>query len=212
MFMTAVTTMLLAVVAAFGQSPQAAAKHVVYSSNGSRVVIVRTNVAWPYATVLVHGGYMEGSPADDAALLFKHFSFGWQGLESLDFRCRLTSQVPSPQARTQLMRGMPAPRDRSACGNRNLVDAGPPAAIEAIRKSRDEPLVPAVIISGNFALVAWYGAGGGQNLLEKRAERWYLLADGGGLIDDAEMRAYGVPQAARCLFGSHDAKCAQHGS
>lgn len=162
-----------------------------------------TNVVGPYATVLVNGGYMEGSPADGAALLFKHFSFGWQGLESLAFRCRLDSQVTSPEARRQLMRGMPAPVDRPACGRRNLVDAGSLADIDAIRRSRaDEQFVPAVIISGNFALVGSYE---GEDLLRNRGNHWHLLADGGGILDESQMREYGVPRASWRLFGIEEA-------
>ncbi len=198
----------MAVLAAYAPTPQVAAQRIVYSFHGSKVVIVRTNIVGPYATVLVRGGYLEGSPAGDAGLLFKHFSFGWQGLESLNFRCRLTSQVNSPKARVGLMRGMPAPVDQSACGRKNLVDAGSRAAIEAIRRSRDEPFVPAVIIAGNFALVDWYGAGGGENLLKKRGNRWQLLAGGGGLLDATQMRKYGVPKTSSALFGIDEAKSA----
>jgi hypothetical protein len=206
--MIGVAALLMVIVTLHSSTPQAAARRVVYSSHGSKVVIVRTNIVGPYATVLIHGGYMEGSPAGDAALLFKHFSFGWQGLESLEFRCRLDSQVTSPTERPELMRGMPAPIDRSACGSRNLVDFGSPAGIDAIRRSRDEAFVPAVIVSGNFALVGWYGGGGGEDLLQKRGNRWHVVADGGGLLDVSQLRERGVPKASWRLFGIDEAKSA----
>ncbi len=200
-----VTTLLMALAPAYAPTPQSAALRIVYSSHGSKVVIVRTNIVGPYATVLVHGGYLEGSPAGDAALLFKHFSFGWQGLESLEFRCRLDSQVLSPQARRQLMRGMPVPIDKPACRRRNLVDVGSPAAIDALRSGRDEAFVSAVIIAGNLALVDLYG---GENLLQKHGNRWLVVAAGGGLLDVSQLREHGVPKASWHLFGIDEPKSA----
>jgi hypothetical protein len=199
--------MLLAASPAYAPTPQAAARRIVYSNNGSKIVIVRTNIVGPYATVLVHGGYMEGSRVDDAALLFKHFSFGWQGLESLNFRCLLDGQVTSPETRAQLMRGMPAPSEEHACGNRELVDVGAPAQIETLRREQFAPFVSSVVISGKYAMVQWYGAGGGQQLLQKQAGRWQRLIGGGGALGVTEMRKYGIPHAAWCAFGIFDAKC-----
>jgi len=49
------------------------------------VTITRTNIVGRYATVRVRGALIAGEPADDAAILLEHFSFGWQPIESLDF-------------------------------------------------------------------------------------------------------------------------------
>ncbi len=144
----------------------------------------------------------------DAAFLIKHFSFGWQGIESLDFRCRLDSQVSSAQSRAQLLRGMPKPLSEASCRYEPPADFGPRADIEAIRQLQDLPLVPSVTVSGQYAIARWYGAGGGETLYRKTGGRWHALAGGGGALSVTEMWKYGVPPTAWCSLHVYRAKCA----
>ena len=82
---------LLAVVTlqTFSDTPEGAALQAVYGLE-QRPVVERMNVAGSYAAVLISGGMMEGAPIS-APILVEHFSFGWQALDLLNFRCRLQS-------------------------------------------------------------------------------------------------------------------------
>ncbi len=70
-------------------TPEGAARAAVYEAS-TAIRVVRVNVAGNFATVLMSGAMIEGSP-EDAPILLGKFPFGWQALESLDFTCRLRS-------------------------------------------------------------------------------------------------------------------------
>ena len=107
----------------------------------------------------------------------------------------------------ELMRGMPAPTDDFPC-SRVWADAGPPSQIESIRKQgKAGPLVPYVVVAGNFAVLEWYGAGGGKALLYFSNGRWNTIVRGGGDLSTDVARKHGVPESAWCPFGIPDAKC-----
>jgi hypothetical protein len=144
---------------------------------------------------------------DKAPLLLEHFSFGWQPLESLDFRCRLDVHDISAHDKDVLMRGMPESKDDRPCEVDGVRDRGPTAKVEALRRTMRGPLVPSVVVLGTFALGEWYGAGGGQKLFEWKMGRWHMLAGGGGALSSAQMRGFGVPKADWCRFGILDATC-----
>jgi hypothetical protein len=41
-----------------------------------------------------------------------------------------------------------------------------------VRRLMRGPLVPAVVVSGSWAIGEWYGAGGGETLFRRRDGRW----------------------------------------
>lgn len=69
------------------------------------------------------------------------------------------------------------------------------------------PLVPAVVVFGEWALGNWYGGGGGQSLYRKQRGQWLLVTSGGGAMGTEEMRKYGVPPSAWCKLRIYDPKC-----
>jgi len=208
--MVGVVTLLFALlVNYYASTPEAATRLVLYTTNGSALVIERVNVVGRYATVLARNGMMEGS-AEHVPILLQHFSFGWQPLESLDFRCRLDGHTLSPHDEDLLMRGMPKPQDDRPCSDDSRHDIGSPAVIEALRRQMG-PLVPYVVIVGDYAVGEWYGAGGGQTLFRRRAGRWRAIAGGGGALGFPEMREYGVPRTSWCAL-VFDPTCKDHPS
>ena len=193
----------------YAATPQKAALGALAAGRSARpMTVVRTNVAGRYATVLVRGARLEGAPVD-APILLERFSFGWQPLEMVNFRCRLQTHAISPRDQQRLMRGMPRPQtpppDR-VCGEDDN-DVGPPLQIEAVRRQMQGPFIPTVTVAGDFALGQWYGAGGGQSLFARRAGSWNRLTGGGGALGVTEMRRYHVPQSAWCTFRIYDAPC-----
>ena len=198
---------LLATVALhnYDATPQAAAIQAVSFGLKRPAIIRRMNVVGRYAVVLTSGGMMEGSTVS-APVLVQHFSFGWQALDLLNFRCRLESHELGRQIDALLMRGMPRPEDEWPCRARPN-DAGPTADVEAVRRLMHGPLVPYVAASGNWAMGEWYGGGGGESLYRKHEDHWQVVADGGGAMGVQEMRQYGVPPSDWCTFGIYNAKC-----
>jgi hypothetical protein len=103
------------------------------------------------------------------------------------------------------MKGMPAFESvRESCEGESA-DAGPPADIDAIRKTSREALVPRVVVSGAYAMADWYGGGGGEHFFRKAGSNWLLIGGGGGSAGASDLRALGVPDSASCAFGKVDA-------
>jgi hypothetical protein len=199
--------MLLAVVTlqTFGASPERAALQAVYGLKEPPVV-QRINVAGSYAAVLISGGMMEGSQVS-APILVQHFSFGWQALEVLNFRCRLESHGLSTQSETLLMRGMPEPKDERACGDEQK-DVGPPPDVSAVRRlMQGQKLIPYVVVSRDWAIGEWYGSGGGQTLFQRQNGTWHLVHGVGGVMSYDYLRAHGVPYEDACKFDVHGSPC-----
>ncbi len=186
-------------------TPQRAAVRIVSFGLKTPATVKHTNVIGRYAVVLTSGGMMEGSNVT-APILVEHFSFGWQPIDLLNFRCSLGSHDLTPRVDALLMRGMPKPQDDRPCRG-VLTDSGPRPDVEAVRRLMRGPLVPAVVVSGNWAIGEWYGAGGGETLFRRRDGRWSRTTGGGGAMGVQEMREYGVPRADWCSFGIYDAKC-----
>jgi hypothetical protein len=69
------------------------------------------------------------------------------------------------------------------------------------------PLVPAVVVAGDFAVGEWYGGGGGQQLFEKRDGHWRFVRGGGGQLGVASLRSSGVPEKLMCGLRAVDAAC-----
>ena len=184
---------------------QSAAIHAQYSEPKNPAVVRRVNVAGRYATVLTSGGRIEGELNTDAIFL-QHFSFGWQPLEVLNFRCSLEAHELKLAVERRLLSGMPEPKDDRPCRSEPR-DYGRRADVEAVRRIMRGPFVPYVVVSGDWALGEWYGAGGGEALYRKRDATWRLVEGGGGAMGVHEMRKNGVPQSAWCVFGILGAKC-----
>ena len=204
--------MLSALIAAvlmrsYAPTPQQAALKIVSFDVKIPPVVRRTNVAGRFAAVLTSGGMMEGAPVT-APILLEHFSFGWQPLDLLNGTCSLSSYGLPRQTKVALMREMPKLQDDGPCSGL-LRDSGPASDVQNVRSLMRGPLIPGVAVSGNWALGEWYGAGGGQSLYHKRARRWTLVTDGGGAMGVEEMREYGVPRAAWCVFRLYNARCAR---
>ncbi|HKU67063.1 MAG TPA: hypothetical protein VJP85_04725 [Candidatus Baltobacteraceae bacterium] len=190
----------------YAATPQRAVLHIVYPESKERPVVRRVNVVGSYATVLTSGGMMESTQVTEA-ILVQHFSFGWQPLDVLNAPCRLHHHALGRRAEVLLMRGMPklGRSDDRMC--EGLKDAGPRKDVESVRRQMDGPLVPEVIVSGDWAIGNWYGAGGGRSLWHKRDGEWRLVQGGGGDPDVSQMRAHGVPRADWCKFAIRGARC-----
>lgn len=191
----------------YAATPQRAALGAVGHGSGVSPVVVRLNVAGRYAAVLTKGGIMEGDRVTEP-ILVERFSFGWQPLEILEFRCRLTVHRLSPHVEAALMQRMPAMKSENVCGFRDRdEDAGPPAEVDAVRKLMSGPLVPRVAVSGVWAIGEWYGAGGGEKLYRRSGNGWTFIAGGGGAMGMPEMVEYRVPRSAWCVFRIYNARC-----
>ncbi len=173
--------------------------------------VVRVNVRGKFATVLFRGGYLEGAPPH-APILLEKFAFGWQPLESLDFRCRLDVHVSSPKDRRALMEAMPAPQPDKSANDCDPRDAGSGNGLisdqDAIRMQMQGPLVPYVAVARPYALADWYGAGGGQALFRWNAHGWRLIRSVGGALGADDMVQYGVPKQYWCALHVANAYCA----
>ena len=189
---------------AYAATPQAAAIQTVRIGLYKTPVVRRINVVGRYAAVLTGGGMMEGSKVAES-ILVEHFSFGWQPLDILNFRCRLTSHALGKRVNDMLMRGMPQMTPARGCDTRH--DAGPQSQVEAVRKMMRGPLVPFVIVSRKWAMGEWYGAGGGEQLFKSMNGAWHQVAGGGGAMSFSIVRAFGVPYDDACKFHIYDAKC-----
>jgi hypothetical protein len=192
----------------YGATPEAAARATFGAPPGKRIVIVRENVVGRFATVLMPAAIIEGSPAS-APILFERFAFGWQAIESLNFRCRLDGHGISPAAQVALLAGMPKPSDETACETGWNGDAGPREDILTIRLRENRLLIPSVRVVGDHALAEWYGGGGGEHVYRREGRAWHLIAGGGGAMGVADMIALGVPRAAMCPLGIYDAHCSK---
>jgi hypothetical protein len=188
---------------AYAATPQGAALGAMYSDPKKPAVVKRMNVAGSYATVLTSGGRIEGELVGEA-ILVKHFAFGWQPLDVLDDRCTLEAQQLGAKLDAALMTGMPAPKDDRPCRG-GFKDTGPSEDVESVRRLMPGPLVPYVLVSGDWAKGEWYGAGGGDALYHKRNGTWTLVENGGGAISVYYMKKFGVPQSAWCPLGIFDA-------
>jgi hypothetical protein len=188
MLFSALTTLLAAATMhAYAATAQGAAIGAMHADPKKPVLVKRINVVGAYAAVLTSGGRMEGDPVT-FAILVERFSFGWQALDALNFHCNLEAHRLGRLTDDALIEGMPKPKDDRPCKVALLRDAGPRDDIETVRQIMRGPLIPYVVVSGDWAMGEWYGGGGGA-------------------MGTHEMRKFGVPQSDWCKFGIYDAKC-----
>lgn len=125
---------------AYAATPAAAARAIACRSEAPRAVLVRIDTSGRFASVLLSGGIIEGSPLDKP-LLIERFSFGWQPLAALETMCDLQQYRLGAARDAALTRGMPPiPVTRGKCPA--LFDRGPNRDMQAIRKVMRGPLVP----------------------------------------------------------------------
>lgn len=202
--------MLLGLVAAiamhaYAATPERAVLQILAPAGKSSPIVRRVNRAGRYAMVWTSGGKMEGSSVT-VPIFLERFPFGWQPLFILTDRCFFDAQKFSTAISAKLLGRMLEKASEPHClGARR--DSGPPQDVDAIRKLMAGPLVPYVIVSRDWAIGEWYGAGGGQDLFHRNNRGWHFVAGGGGELGAVEMRAYGVPQDVWCRLGIRDAKC-----
>jgi hypothetical protein len=79
-------------------------------------------------------------------------------------------------------------------------DSGPSSEVMAFRQRATERLVPSVHVAGNYAVVNWYGMGGGQTLFHRANGKWTLLQGGGGAVGKEDMQRLHVPASAWCAL------------
>lgn len=182
-----------------GPSPEAAARH--YLMPGKNFRIVGTEVAGRFAVVRFTGALMEGETNWSDALLVERFPFGWQVVDTVRDAClRERGATPAELAKLQGSY-VPARRDPKDGPCSEVVDHGPAADVAAVRNAyRDPFVVTSVRVSGDYALLNWALAGGGQQLYARRGTTWKRVAGGGGAFSPGELRHEGVPVANACAL------------
>jgi len=142
---------------------------------------VRVTAATPhYAVVRFSGAVIESTPAS-GYLLAQKFSFGWQNIDLSTGNIVLT-----------------IPRNASRHG-----DVGPPADVEAVRAHAAgmAEIIPFVRVIDRYAVMQWWGWGGGENFYKKTAGGWKRFMGGGGSAIVGDLTAKGVPlQIAKALL------------
>lgn len=182
----------------FAATPERAALRAV--GFVSQPKVVRVNRAGRFATVLTRGGLMESQPVREP-IFVERFTRGWQALSTIYSQCDLRQMrtLVGDADATRLMSRMPAPTpDRASCVA--IGDSGSAADVVAVRAQMRGPLIPYVLVSRDWALGEWYGAGGGSSLFRRTGTRWTLVAGGGGSLDIDILRRHGVPLADACRF------------
>ena len=151
----------------YGQSPSQTIRMVFPSS-----VVLRVNVAPPYAIVSTRGEGPLFEPGSSTEFLLEHFYFGWQVLQTAEALCpRERGMTASDEHR--LLRGMPKVSDKNArCDS---LDRGPSQAVAEVRKLMYGPVVPYVRVASGYAYSVDFGDGGSCGLFHHEAGRWVLL-------------------------------------
>ena len=141
---------------------------------------------------------MESSPVNDP-ILIERFSFGWQPLEVVSDTCdkRFLDAVAGTEAAVKLLAGMQLAVPSEKC-EVFPIDRGSAVDVAAVRAQMRGPLIPYVLVSRDWALAQWYGAGGGDGLFHRVSGRWVRKGGGGGAMDIDILRAFGVPLADAC--------------
>ena len=81
-----------------------------------------------------------------------------------------------------------------------LHDIGPANDVTAVRSMmanlyHGRQIIGPVHVVKNYALATWWGFGGGEALFKKTGKDWTVVTKGGGSLDAAGLRSYGVPAA-----------------
>ncbi len=123
------------------------------------------------AIVQFSGATIEGAKAR-GRLLLRKYPFGWQAVDMA--------------------------LNDDAFRRQDLRDSGANADVIAIRglmqnRFHSHQIIGPVRVVQNYALVGWWGWGGGETLFRKAGHHWSIVTSGGGVLDAAGLRRYGVP-------------------
>ena len=144
-------------------------------------------------------------PVEDSrvqgALVLQHYAFGWQ-IVDLTFNrlrtCDVRFAVPTGELRALLRPTNELQPSKEPCATASAVRRVPAGEDEtAIRRSMlsvSNEAINSVAIADGYALVGFYGNGGGQAVFAKRAGTWRRIGMGGGAIDAAGLVGDGVPR------------------
>jgi hypothetical protein len=146
------------------------------------VHITKVTVTGNEAVVAFENGHIE-STAMNGELVLRRFDFGWQ-----------TVAVRAP--------GIHPP----AC----TADSGDPAAVTAVRRellSHQQEAIGPVVVQSGYALVHWWGNGGGEDAYEHRGTEWHRISGGGGTLTARELESSGVPNAIAERLFTLQTKC-----
>lgn len=201
----------LALAVGFAAPPQQAV--LAATASDARAKAVRTNIVGNYALVRVEGGADRGVPIGGSILL-ERFSFGWQALVYTGDTCYFSVHGISMKIEEVLTIGQPMLTYQSRCSTRDRVDRGSPADVDAVRRLVRGPFVPAVVVSGRYAIgsstdlvsaMRWVPVN--QSLFERAGSSWHRIAERRGHLGMSELQAIGVPASSMCPLRVYDAKC-----
>jgi len=201
----------LALAAGLAATPQQVAVGATAGDAGTKAL--RTNVVGNYALVRVEGRAGRGVPIGGSVLL-QRFSFGWQALVYTGDTCYFSAHGISTKVEEMLTVGQPLLTYQSACSTRDRVDRGSPGDVDAVRRLVRGPFVPAVVVSGRYAIgtssslrsqFSW--APTSQSLFERAGSFWRRIAERRGHLSMRELRTKGVPESSMCALRVYDAKC-----
>jgi hypothetical protein len=183
---------------AYGPTPQRALL-AVYHEAKPAPAILRVNTVGRFAIVVARGGYVDSlTHSPTSAYLLERFSFGWQPLDVVLDDCLLGFRGIAAADQRRLLAGMHVPSFADVC-NRVRRDAGPAADIAVLRARMNGPMVPSVVISGQYAYAEEYGDGGSCGLFRRAGSGWTLLSGCKGSPDPTVLAK--IPSSTLCALG-----------
>ena len=158
------------------QTPQAAAllflqPRITHSRPQVRVTAANAR----YAIVHFTGAIIESHPSA-GYLVAQRFSFGWQPI-ALSIGNKPPALLPGNAS--------------------NRGDVGRAADVEAVRAQGAgfAEIIPFVRVIDGYAIMQWWGWGGGENFYKKTPHGWKEFMGGGGAAIPSDLTAKGVPLA-----------------
>jgi hypothetical protein len=192
---------------AYGPTPQRALL-AAYREAKPAPAILLVNTVGRFAIVVARGGYVDQlTHSPTSAYLLERFSFGWQPLDVVLDDCLLGFRGISAADQRRLLAGMHVPYVVDVC-NRVVHDVGPAADIAVLRARMSGPMVPSVVISGQYAYAQEYGDGGGCGLFRRAGSGWTLLSGCKGSPNPSVLAT--IPTSTLCALGLDEyarAKC-----
>ena len=184
-----ITTLILAAAVAAPQTPQGAALLFLQPGTTHSHPSVRITASTAhYAIVRFTGAVIESNPAS-GYLLAQKFSFGWQPIDlSSDGKpfaiCTLHSHAVAARDLLLLRPALSAaPTSDCTPGNAsNQRDYGPAADVQAVRAQGAglAEIIPFVRVADGYAIMEWWGWGGGQDFYKRTPGGWKKFMGGGG--------------------------------
>jgi len=162
-------------------------------------------MAGPFSVATFQHGLMEATFID-AQLMLQRFGFGWQVIDLSKHRRFTTSDILSygvsqAEAKKLLHGIVPGSTRLNACNPACLWDRADPRDVEEIRKmmlGEQGQAIGPVVVDTDWAMLGWWGEGGGEVLFTKHDQRWKKVTGGGGCIETRDL------QKAGCLTRLHN--------